>query len=102
MRFYVFSSLDELETGAYNIPEPNAECPEITETDNALCIVPGLAFVKSGHRIGFGRGYYDRFLSGFKGISCGVCFDEFILESIPCEPTDIPVELLITQSGKIK
>ena len=77
-------------------------CAAADISAGALCIVPGLAFDLRGQRIGFGRGYYDRFLSVFKGVSCGVCFDEFLLENIPCENVDLPVDILFTQSNTLR
>lgn len=102
MDFYVISSLEDLEHGAYGILEPKQTCAAADISAGALCIVPGLAFDLRGQRIGFGRGYYDRFLSGFKGVSCGVCFDEFLLENIPCENVDLPVDILFTQSKTLR
>lgn len=102
MDFYRINSRGDLESGAFDILEPKQGCPMIESFSKAICIVPGLAYDINGHRIGFGRGYYDRFLSKFDGISCGVCFDEFIVGDIPVEPTDIPVNMLVTQSKTIR
>lgn len=102
MVFCVISSLDDLESGAFKLLEPKAHCPVVTEFENALCVVPALSFDKHGQRMGFGRGYYDRFLCGFNGVSFGLCFDEFITECLPTEETDIPVNMIVTQSGVIR
>lgn len=102
MDFYRISGIGDLESGAFDILEPKQGCSPIESFSKAMCIVPGLAYDTNGHRIGFGRGYYDRFLSRFDGISCGICFDEFIVDDIPVEPTDIPVNMLVTQSKIIR
>lgn len=102
MDFYYISSADDLERGAFGIFEPKKYCRRAEVSEGALCIVPGLAFDTDGRRIGYGGGYYDRFLSGFGGVSCGVCFDRFIEERLPSEKTDIPVDMIVTQSRIIR
>lgn len=102
MDFFRIGCMGDLELGAFNILEPKQSCSKIESFSTAICIVPGLAYDVSGHRIGFGRGYYDRFLSNFDGVSCGICFDEFTVDNIPVEPTDIPVNMLVTQTKTIR
>lgn len=77
---------------------------DITDTDgcsntDVLCIVPGLCFDKNGSRIGYGGGYYDRFLKDFCGVVMGLCYDECFLESIPRDEHDISVDLILTETG---
>jgi 5-formyltetrahydrofolate cyclo-ligase len=66
-----------------------------------LVIVPGLGFSTSGHRIGRGMGFYDRFLaqSEFLGITCGLAFDEQIVEQLPVLDHDVPLSMLVTDRG---
>jgi len=66
-----------------------------------LVVVPGLGFTESGHRIGRGMGFYDRFLaqSEFIGVSCGLAFEEQIVASIPLLDHDIPLAMLATDRG---
>jgi 5-formyltetrahydrofolate cyclo-ligase len=66
-----------------------------------LAIVPGLGFSVTGHRIGRGMGFYDRFLaqSEFVGRSCGLAFEEQIVEALPVLDHDIPLSMLVTDSG---
>lgn len=66
---------------------------------DVLCVVPGLCFDKSGSRIGYGGGYYDRFLKDFCGVVMGLCYDECFLESIPRDGHDISVDLILTETG---
>ena len=66
-----------------------------------IVVVPGLGFTPQGHRIGRGMGFYDRFLaqSGFMGISCGLAFDEQVVENIPVLDHDMPLSMLVTDRG---
>jgi 5-formyltetrahydrofolate cyclo-ligase len=66
----------------------------VTVFDNSLCIVPGLAFDKSNRRLGYGGGYYDRFLRDYRGYKLGICYSEFIID-IPTEEHDEKVDKVI-------
>jgi len=67
----------------------------LSETDGGVCIVPALAFDENNYRLGYGGGYYDRFLRDYKGISIGLCYKELIM-NIPIEEHDIPTDIVIT------
>ena len=85
------------QTGGLGIREPIAGKPQpINAID--LVIVPGLGFTPSGNRIGRGMGFYDRFLAQpeFLGTSCGLAFEEQVLDSVPVLAHDIPLGMLIT------
>lgn len=87
---------ETLKSGAYGIPEPqNIAKADIKDIDIAL--IPGIAFDTSGARIGFGKGYYDRFLSEFKGIKIGICYDFQVLSDIPSSDHDIKMDMIITE-----
>lgn len=102
MKFYYISSFDDLKIGHFGVREPDVDkCEEVTCFDNSLCIVPGLAFSKNGFRIGYGKGYYDRFLKNYVSISIGLCYNEFVLNEIPTDENDIPVNYVITESSII-
>ena len=101
MTFYKIYSLDELCIGAFNVLEPKGDNEKYSYSDsNDVCIVPAISFDKSGYRLGYGKGYYDRFLTGFKGVKIGICFDEFISETLPRLDTDIAVDMIITDVKK--
>ncbi len=100
--FRLVSVLDELMEGTYGIYEPADSAPLPIITESSLCVVPALSFDSKGFRLGYGKGYYDRFLPTFKGTSVGIAFDEFISHDLPALPTDIPVDILITQTGVLK
>lgn len=96
-------SLDALKPNRFGILEP----PPV-KTDSAefgsedVCLVPGIAFSPTGHRLGYGGGYFDRFLSVFVGLSLGMSFDALVSTDIPQDGHDIPVRLLITESRLIR
>ena len=98
LSFHKVCSLDDLRLGAYNIPEPSPSLPRITDFRRALCIVPAIAFDRDGYRLGYGGGFYDRFLRDFSGISVGAVYDELVLPSLPRGEYDLAVDLVITQS----
>ncbi len=101
MKFYYTESPSDLKEGHYGIREP-LECKEneFTSSSHPLCIVPCLAAAKDGSRLGYGGGYYDRFLSGFDGISACVVYDRFVETELVREKRyDKRTDLLITESG---
>ncbi len=103
MEFYKIKGTDDLRQGYYGIMEPDTEKTEMVSGDKCeLCIVPGLAFDKNGFRIGYGKGYYDRFLSGFRGIKTGLCYDDCVFDEIPQDKYDISVDSVVTESQIIK
>lgn len=95
MRFVYISDLAQVESGYKGIPEPIADEP-LAEDPYALVLMPGIAFTKNGGRIGYGGGFYDRFLSketAHKTVA--LCYDFQILDSLPIEKFDIPVDKVI-------
>ncbi|MBQ8850359.1 MAG: 5-formyltetrahydrofolate cyclo-ligase [Clostridia bacterium] len=99
LSFHVLSDLSELVIGAYGIPEPPCELPVVTSFANSLCLVPALAFDKSGYRLGYGGGYYDRFLPDFNGVSLGLAYSAFFVDRLPVEDHDSTVDIIITENG---
>lgn len=98
MKFYVISSLDDLEPGAFGVLEPKLEnSNELTKYSNAVCILPGLGFDLQGYRLGYGKGYYDRFLANFKGKNIGVCYNSCLKTLIPHGKYDKNADILITE-----
>lgn len=101
MTFKYVSTLDDLKTGSYSIPEPDKDAPAFAGEQNALCIVPALAFDKEGYRLGYGGGYYDKFLKIFKGVSLGVAYDSLIADRLPRGVYDMPVSIILTERRNI-
>lgn len=99
MSFYLIESLDRLVPGKYKgIPEPDQSvCQKCEVDEKTVCIVPGLSFDKNGYRLGFGKGYYDRFLCEHSVFTIGLCYEECISESLPVENHDKPVSVVVTE-----
>lgn len=100
--FRIVSSLDEMSSGAYEIPEPSESAPRATITERTLCVVPALAVDRDGYRLGYGKGYYDRFLSSFVGRSLVAIHSSLVCERLPRNDTDIPLGTIITETGAIR
>ena len=102
MDFYVITSFDDLESGAFGVLEPIPErCRKLTDFTSSVCIVPALVYDKQGYRLGYGRGYYDRFLSDFYGTTVGPIYRDFIIDRVPRGRFDANVDVLITEKGVI-
>ena len=92
-------SPDELSPGKFGILEPSSDAPKSSGNWD-LILVPGMAFDRSGGRLGRGRGYYDRFLGLHSHIlRVGICFDEQLVPTVPSEDHDIRLHALITPSA---
>lgn len=86
---------EHITTGAFHIGEPTGDT-FIDYDKIELAIVPGMAFDKDGHRLGRGKGFYDRLLPLIKATKIGICFPFQMLESVPSEPFDISMDKIIT------
>jgi len=96
MEFVKIGAASIFTVSKYGIQEPiNGDTAILT--DNSVCIVPGFAFTEKGERLGYGGGYYDRFLSQNCIRTVGLAYEELIFPEIPCEPHDIKVEKIITE-----
>lgn len=95
MYFCYITNLNDLTPGKYNIPEPTNE-NIVTDFDNAICIVPGICYDKENYRIGYGKGYYDRFLSKNKIKTIGLCYKECMIEKIDNDKYDYKIDEVIT------
>ena len=95
MRFYDYDPASMNDSGSFGISEPEATAlcrPE--EID--FIIVPGVAFTAAGMRLGRGKGFYDKYLSqpGFRAFKAGVCYPHQVVEELPADPFDVPVDHL--------
>ncbi|NMP36846.1 MAG: 5-formyltetrahydrofolate cyclo-ligase [Clostridiales bacterium] len=98
MDFYIIKSFSDLKSGAFGVLEPDkGVCKKLTDLSSGLCIVPALVFDKFGYRLGYGKGYYDRFLARFKGSAVGLCYSECVIDELPHGKYDRATQLLITE-----
>lgn len=95
----IITQLTELVPGAYGIWEPPADSnPAPAATPSTVVLVPGLAFTSGRHRLGYGCGYFDRFLADFPGMSIGLCYDFQIIPALPIEPHDVALDYVVSES----
>lgn len=100
MKFILVTDLTAMEKSDFGIPEPIADGP-VADDPTALVLMPGLAFTARGDRMGYGGGYYDKFLSAEPNHpTVALCYDFQLLEQLPTEEYDIPVDLVLTGDTK--
>jgi len=98
MKFHIISSLEQTEKGMFGVFEPNVEkCEKLRDFRSCACIIPGLMFDSEGYRLGYGKGYYDRFLSKFSGVKIGVCFEKCFIEKLPHGFYDVAADVVVTE-----
>lgn len=86
-----------LVTVSFGISEPGEDCPLIAREDINLVLVPAVCYDRRGYRLGFGGGYYDRWLASFSGVTVGLCREAVLQEAVPTEAHDARVDLLLTE-----
>lgn len=95
MRFIYLEDFSGLEKSSMGIPEPIADAP-VAEDKTALVLMPGLAFTKNGDRMGYGGGFYDRFLAEEPDHpTLALCYEFQMVEKLPTEEFDIPVDTVL-------
>lgn len=96
MKFLRLDDLDLVAPGYFDIPEPIADGPE-ADDEMALILMPGLAFDPQGHRLGYGGGFYDRYLAAHHDHKLvALCYGFQMFEHLETEAHDIPVDLVIS------
>lgn len=103
IEFFTIDSIEQdLAPGSFGVLEPDpGRCAKWTDLSRGLCIVPALAFDERGYRLGYGKGYYDRFLAHFSGNTVGLCYASCVVEQLPHGRYDKQVDLLVTERGVI-
>lgn len=106
MDWYRIDGVDGLVRSSFGVLEPPADearriAPD--QVEDALALVPGFAFTPQGYRLGYGGGFYDVFLAGFRGATVGLCRDEFLRADVgPLEAHDQAVDLVVTPTRTIR
>lgn len=103
LEFIEVTDLRELVPGQFGILEP-AAAPTIPLAELDLVVVPGVAFDSTGHRLGYGAGFYDRVLQDCenRGLLVGLCFEFQILEKLPAEDHDIRMDMVISEESSYR
>jgi len=102
MEARIVDSLDSLVPAVLGIPAPADTAPVIGPEALELIIVPALTYDAAGHRLGYGGGYYDRYLSGLTAFTAGLARDRLIRDKLPREQHDIAVKCVITESAVLR
>ena len=92
----IIDAARDVARGRFGIREPAAHCARMSLKRLDLMLIPGVAFDLHGHRLGRGKGFYDRLLSVLEGPACGVAFDEQVVAHVPVEPHDIRLSHILT------
>lgn len=101
--YLAFYSSQNFIKGPFGVMEPTETSQKVNLDELAGVLVPGLGFSKEGHRLGKGRGFYDRALEDYPGLKIGICFNCQVFEQgLPTEEHDIQVDLLVTEKEIIK
>ena len=85
----------------FGIWEPDPDVPLVEKSDVDLVIVPAVTYDKQGYRLGFGGGYYDRWLEDYTGDTVGMCRDVVLQDKVPTEAHDSKVDVLITETREL-
>ncbi len=99
MEFYLVESLDEFEEGHFHVMEPTTD-RRVTPTGRTLVLTPGIVFDMDGNRIGYGKGFYDRYLSRYAELTAvGVAYEAQVEESFEAWTGDVRMDYLVTELG---
>ncbi|MCU9613879.1 5-formyltetrahydrofolate cyclo-ligase [Caldibacillus lycopersici] len=100
LNFYQITDFQQLAKGYFGLYEPITEQTKLVQAESIdTLIIPGVAFTPTGFRLGFGGGYYDRYIPTFKGIKLALAFQEQLLADLPVEEHDQKVDMIITEKG---
>jgi len=99
MEFYYIESMEDLSPGSFGVLEPQADPQRlVSDFTKAMCLIPAFSYDYTGYRLGYGKGYYDRFLSRFTGYMVGICYSSCVRRYLPHGRFDRPVQLLVTEN----
>ena len=100
MEFRLVRKGEELEKGKFSIMEPSKNAPVFHEQGQSVCIIPAVSFDSEGYRLGYGKGYYDRFLSGTNTVRVGVVYTEMMSSTrLPRGRYDVAVDIIVTEKS---
>jgi 5-formyltetrahydrofolate cyclo-ligase len=96
------NSLEDLTEGDYNIPEPNQTCKEVPKSEIDLAIIPCVTADKEGYRLGYGGGFYDKYLADADFVKVLIIRKKQMIENVPREPHDVKVDIIVTEDRIIR
>lgn len=102
MDFRFITGESDLTTGSFGLTEPKEDCPVFDpqhQRKGVLMAVPGLSFDRSGYRLGYGKGFYDRYLDGKEITTAGLVYADFMASRLPRGRFDLPVHMIVTEKG---
>jgi 5-formyltetrahydrofolate cyclo-ligase len=100
MAWSVLRHFDQLAPSNFGVLEPRADARELVPPPaDAPVLVPGIAFDRRGYRIGYGAGYFDRFLAHHAGLKIGLAYECQIIDAVPHEPHDVKMDMIVTERG---
>ncbi len=99
MTFRYLDDISHLTKGIFSALEPDGTCEEFKISKHPVCVIPAIAFDKKGYRLGYGKGYYDRYLSDPSIVKIGFCYDELFVDTLPKGRFDVACDLVITPKG---
>ncbi|GAB4320291.1 MAG: 5-formyltetrahydrofolate cyclo-ligase [Candidatus Sumerlaeia bacterium] len=103
IRAHVIASLEGMTPGAFGIPEPPPDSPAVSAEELSLCLTPGVAFDRQGRRLGYGGGFYDRFLKSLRPdcLKVALAFHWQIVDTFRADEWDAPVDAIVTECDLI-
>ena len=100
LEFCIVPNLEKLEKGSFEIMEPRDSCKKAEKIDCVL--IPTVGVSKSGVRLGYGKGYYDRFLSLIDAVKISLTYSKQVVKSIPNESHDVKIDWIVTEDENVK
>ncbi len=97
MEFHYIESIDQLRPGSFRVLEPDQSRPIARDYGSSLMIVPALSLDSRGYRLGYGKGYYDRYIAGFTGPTAGICYAADCRRHMYHGRFDRPVDVIVTE-----
>jgi len=102
MDFIAINSLEDMQISPFGVPEPSHGAIALPDAQT-LMLLPGLAFGRDGFRVGYGRGFYDRYLSRVQTMkNVGICFAAQLLDAVPHDAYDIAADAILTEEGWVQ
>jgi len=101
MEAYIVSALEKLVPATFGILEPPADVL-LPQNEQQLILVPGAVFGRDGSRVGYGGGFYDRYLSGCpQAIKAGLCYEFALIDCVPMDAHDVKMDFFFTENGLV-